>query len=400
MTDDNFGTETHDQDAVHEEALSSEHEGVSEPPSDYEFADETGATADVEHSEEQMPAEEQPARRSPLVPIAAAVGGVLVLGAVGWWQFSGQPATSNAPLSPMTSASLNITPSAKTAHNTQSVAPVAPAAPPLPVAPKMDMAPPEPAPADTAAALPTDSAKSAAASAPVSTMMPAIAPVSAPTTAAPVVPSMPVSLPSAAATPSIAPLSATAPNAVPPFATATSQSDNQRIDALNARIDTLQKALDQANQQLGQVTNMVAASASPSSAPSSKEMQDKIDRLEQQVASLSRAAPALSVPATSTDEGISEPKPMAPAHTHAHAHKAVHKTPAHKPVVKKVAAPAAPQWVLRAATPGQAWVASDETSHDLKPVKVGDELAGIGRVTAIQQQDGNWIVQGSKGKIQ
>jgi hypothetical protein len=45
-------------------------------------------------------------------------------------------------------------------------------------------------------------------------------------------------------------------------------------------------------------------------------------------------------------------------------------------------------------------VADSANSRNLKALHVGDELNGIGRVTAIQQNNGGWIVQGTKGSIQ
>lgn len=380
---DTYGTEPNDHDHEHGEPLSSEHGDVSEPPSDYEFSDENGATADVEHSEEQaLPSEEQPARRSPMLPIAAAVGGILVLGGVAWWQFSSVPPAAVAPLSSMTSASLNIVPSnaVKTPHAAEPAAPAS-TAPALPVAPKVALTEPA-ADASSSLALPSDSSSAMPASPGVPAMVP-VAP--APTIAPTAVP-------------------AAAPTAVPMPVTASAGGDH-RIEELNARIDSLQKALDQATQQLSQVSNMVAATASPGAAapPATRDMQERLDKLEQQLAELQHggAAPALSAPPSSAEVLSAEnsaPAPK-PAKSHLSRHKAIHRV-AHKPVRKAPEAKPEPQWVLRAATPGQAWVASSATSRDLKQLQVGDQLAGIGRVTAIQQQDGNWVVQGTKGKIQ
>jgi len=165
---------------------------------------------------------------------------------------------------------------------------------------------------------------------------------------------------------------------------------DQRLNALATRMDDLQKTLDQATQQLGQVTNMVAMSAG---APSNKDVQDRLDKLEQEITTL-HAMPAKTA---------SHEKPMAPAALAAPSVKTTL-----KPVVKKVThevkplvKPEAPvSWVLRAASPGQAWVATSAQAHDLKEVHVGDTLPGIGQVTAIQQEGDNWVVKGSKGMIQ
>ena len=56
-------------------------------------------------------------------------------------------------------------------------------------------------------------------------------------------------------------------------------------------------------------------------------------------------------------------------------------------------------WVLRAATPGMAWVSPAPSSAELRRVVVGDRLDGIGAVTAIRQDNGHWIVEGANGTI-
>jgi len=59
----------------------------------------------------------------------------------------------------------------------------------------------------------------------------------------------------------------------------------------------------------------------------------------------------------------------------------------------------ATSWVLRAATPGEAWVSGDATSADLRHVQVGDELPGIGKVKSITQSPNGWEIDGSEATI-
>jgi intracellular multiplication protein IcmG len=76
----------------------------------------------------------------------------------------------------------------------------------------------------------------------------------------------------------------------------------------------------------------------------------------------------------------------------------VKKTAAPK-VVKKSPAVSAPiSWELRAAQPGKAWI-SKKGQKNIRPVIVGDNLSGVGRITAISFVNGRWIVQGSAGRI-
>jgi intracellular multiplication protein IcmG len=359
---DNYGTEPPDNesghDAGHDEILTPEHEAVHEPPSEYEFADdhsdEHGAAAatEEEHAEDMgaLPADDAPpARRSPILPIVAAAGGVLLLGVVAWWQFSG-PSSSPPPAAPMAAMA------------------------PIPVAPAA-------APAAPVAAV---------SSVPVST-------VAAKTAATPAQVAPALAQPTAVAAP-VATYAPVAQQLVQQQA-ASNAAEDQRISTLTTRIDDLQKALDQATQQLGQVTNMVASTAGGTS-PGSKDLQDRLDRLELQIAQMNHPAPVLTTPATLATETpvtASAPRPVRSFAVH-HAAPRTHKVKTL--VIEKPLAPASDQWVLRAAAPGQAWVANSSTSRDLKALHVGDTLPGIGRVTAIKEQDGAWSVQGTKGSIQ
>lgn len=72
--------------------------------------------------------------------------------------------------------------------------------------------------------------------------------------------------------------------------------------------------------------------------------------------------------------------------------KAAPKKAVEKPVVHK-------NWTLRSAKPGTAWI-SEKGASEMKTVSVGDNVAGIGKVTAIAKDDsGRWVVSGTRGKI-
>lgn len=55
-------------------------------------------------------------------------------------------------------------------------------------------------------------------------------------------------------------------------------------------------------------------------------------------------------------------------------------------------------WALKAAQPGKAWI-SQKGSSAIKPIKVGDQVDGIGRIESIRLINGRWLVSGSTGKI-
>ncbi len=56
------------------------------------------------------------------------------------------------------------------------------------------------------------------------------------------------------------------------------------------------------------------------------------------------------------------------------------------------------RWVLRSAQPGKAWV-SKKGQSGVQAVSVGENLSGVGRITAISQVGGRWLVKGTQGTI-
>lgn len=74
-----------------------------------------------------------------------------------------------------------------------------------------------------------------------------------------------------------------------------------------------------------------------------------------------------------------------------------------KKVVKKKssssAVPTLSNWQLRAAQPGKAWI-SLRGKRDMLSVAVGDNVRDLGRVVAISNQGGRWVVIGTEGQIE
>lgn len=106
-------------------------------------------------------------------------------------------------------------------------------------------------------------------------------------------------------------------------------------------------------------------------------------------------AAAVSSPSTNGDE-VNTPKTESVKETKTVAktrERAVKKSVPKKEVTKKAS------WVLRAATPGTAWVSVDAQSTELQRVTVGQALKGIGTVKEIRQKDGVWEVVGSSGTL-
>lgn len=200
--------------------------------------------------------------------------------------------------------------------------------------------------------------------------------------------------------------------------TGNTQNIDARIASLSARVDELKKSLDQATQQLSQAQTGVSLSAT--SGTSNAQVEDRLTKVEQQLAQLEHAPatpPVLTLSSTTSEpEAATEnnvfpsvksnvlPSAKSTAHTSKHraarTHRSTKKASAAKSVAhtSKSSAPAS-KWVLRAATPDEAWVAKDSTTSDLRHIMVGDELQGIGRIKAIHQVGDTWTVEGTKGNL-
>ncbi|MDR3425749.1 MAG: hypothetical protein P4M13_11885 [Alphaproteobacteria bacterium] len=404
---DTFGSEPPDHEAGHDEVLRPESEAVHEAPSEFEYGDPDSADHAASYPlEGEKDEESKTARRSPILPIAAAVGGLVLLGGVAWWQLGSlSPPTPPSPLAP---AAMPLPATVSDAQK-PAVLPVAPRT--ASVEEKAPLAGALPSPVSGVAPDVANSKPSA--SEPESILAAALQPKDATesqkplpeaTAPAPVKPAIPVSpavAPSPVAAASAPVLSPLAPAAL------NGESTDSRIETLAARVDKLKNALDQINQQLGQMTSAIAtANVGASSTPSVKDLQDQIDKLQQQLADLNAKYPeAAPVTSLRPESPVLVSKPsVAASSRHAHkTHKEHSQTAVSRHVkhVKKAPREATVEnkWVLRAATPGQAWVATSPTSPDLKQLKVGDKLPGIGNITAIQQDGGVWIVQGTKGSV-
>jgi len=394
---DNYGSDPHadEANADHEQDVTQEAEvwHDNQPPVD-DFADHPPEETATVSEETEILGEETEVTEIPrkkvslLLPLVAGIGGLLFLGALLYWQFGAAP-----------------TPTGQTAQLSSP--------PPLSTE--------TPASADTAAAKPApissngsadiSSLKQPAEDVTPTTAMAPVADASAPPSSpAPVVPSVstspPVVSPSIPATVPLSPPSAT-------IAAAPVKNDavEQRLNILSAHVEDLQKSLTQATQQLSQVSNMIAAN--PPSAQSSPALEDRLGKIEQQLEQMQHNAPTVTSPpmAASESSTVAElaPKKSA-AKPSAHVtHKASSKTARHKKsqaVAHKstphatVAISPSPHWILRAATPDEAWVATNDFSPELRHIQIGDTLTGIGRVLAIHQNGDNWVIEGSQGTVQ
>jgi hypothetical protein len=160
-------------------------------------------------------------------------------------------------------------------------------------------------------------------------------------------------------------------------------SENAKLDQLLDRVSALENKMA----DLQQVQQSV------------KQLDDRISHLESTGAQAPQsplpaaAAPPVSqdltqpvaAPASQQEAPVTQP----PAH-HAHKHDISHGHPSgDKSDV---------HWELKSAEPGQAYV-SPPGRDDMVNIHVGDTLPGVGRITAISESGGQWIVTGTEGKI-
>ena len=204
-----------------------------------------------------------------------------------------------------------------------------------------------------------------------------------------------------------------------------------RLNALSNHVEDLQKSLQQATQQLTQVSSMMATNQ-VNNGPNPA-LDDRLNKIEQHLMQIEHAAPpTLSSPSVmANDTGLAKPdismggnvgSKSSAVHTAHHTHvatsqpvhtaKTVHKTVKHKGHKAPssdvdVAADSsagvleAPHssWVLRAATPNEAWVAKNDSSSDLTHVRVGETLPGIGQVQSIRPIGDSWVIEGTDGVV-
>lgn len=206
----------------------------------------------------------------------------------------------------------------------------------------------------------------------------------------------------AGVTPAAAPVgaamneAAAKPVAAMTAAAAPSPADEERISALSNRIDDLQKSLSQTTQQLGQINDKLATAVAPTASGQSQPdpaLQERLNRLEQKLVQLEQQPKEMAAPVThhvSVDTILPE---RSTKHVH---HISSHSFTHHKMAAAKGKSNG---WILRAATPDEAWVAKDAKTRELRPVHVGDELGNIGKVTSIQQVGDTWVVQGTHGTV-
>lgn len=135
---------------------------------------------------------------------------------------------------------------------------------------------------------------------------------------------------------------------------------------------------------------------------STKSMSDQIDATNQTLQNLSSSIDTISStlekinttedskPAIQSSAKISE-KPVEQKNSKTKKVEPVKQSSKARPVVKK-------SWSLRSAQPGSA-IIRDRSSGNIREIKIGDTVQGLGKITKISAENGLWVVQGTQGRV-
>ena len=182
----------------------------------------------------------------------------------------------------------------------------------------------------------------------------------------------------------------------------------QKLSVLLTRLDTLEGRITNLESGLHQVSSKISTPESrPAATPDLENINKALQTLERKVTGLEKAAPSAAA-------GVSDlskveqptfvpavPEVSQPVEKTVSAIDAPKAEPSVKSAVKTQQAPTATHsvsWVLRSAQPGAAMVVP-KTGGDMRTVRVGDNLSGLGRIIAIEQRGSRWVVQGTQGTL-
>lgn len=57
------------------------------------------------------------------------------------------------------------------------------------------------------------------------------------------------------------------------------------------------------------------------------------------------------------------------------------------------------EYILKSAMTGEAWVSSKEKPDELRSLRVGDVVSGLGKIKSIERENGAWVVVGTAGML-
>jgi len=177
-----------------------------------------------------------------------------------------------------------------------------------------------------------------------------------------------------------------------------------KIRELTSQVEELKAALQQANQQTNQLA-MKLESASGGSSVAGASLEERLGRIEQQILKLSNGKDGKTQERKSYSQPYYDEDSTDITLAKKTENKKAKRTPKARTrktssVLKtESAGKENVKWVLRAATPEAAWVSETAESAELRQIKTGDFLPGIGKVLSIKQEGNTWTVVGEKGSV-
>ncbi|MFN3826302.1 MAG: hypothetical protein ACK4NR_01605 [Micavibrio sp.] len=178
-----------------------------------------------------------------------------------------------------------------------------------------------------------------------------------------------------------------------------------RLDSFEGRINALETGIHQlSKREAASAPAAAAASVDLSGIEESlASLSAKLDKLEKAQGATPKVVEKTSAPAPKAEEPTfvpaAEEEPAVPASkVRPDAEPVVQDTPKTEPAKPVVRVTAASQWVLRSAQPGMAMVSS-KTNNETRSVRVGDTLAGLGKVISIGLEGNRWVVKGTQGSL-
>lgn len=184
----------------------------------------------------------------------------------------------------------------------------------------------------------------------------------------------------------------------------------QKLSVLLARLDTFENRITNLESGLHQVSSKISTLESkPAPATDLDGVNKALQALERKISGLeaTSATPA-SAAATVADVTVDTSKidkptfvPATPDKSQAQKTVSAADTPKEATAPKPVSVSPQPHvtgWALRSAQPGSAMVVP-KAGGDMRTIRVGDSLSGLGRITAIELRGSKWVVQGTQGTL-
>ena len=154
------------------------------------------------------------------------------------------------------------------------------------------------------------------------------------------------------------------------------ESDTQTTET-EANEQPILLETDEARQELEAVTQSLTAEIN--------EKDEMIASLNTMINELQSRIKTLETQATDQNRTESAASPAEP------------KAPAQKPVPEAQKTQSV-KWIMRSAQPGQAMI-SREGSNDLFSVQIGETIKGLGKITAIEQENDRWVIRGTQNSV-